>query len=476
MAAGSHSFDDELVGLFELSQDAFCIAGFDGYLKHANPAFPRSLGYTLEQLLALPFAEHIHPDDRESVEAALSELAAGNPVVGFQCRHICADRSVRWFEWSTSSRPEAGVMYGAGRDVTERHTATKELSALRHVATLAAEGVVPTDLFAVVAEEVARVVDIPIVTVVRYELDNRLTVCATFPKELKLFPAGSRLSLDGTTLSTLVRDRSAAVRIEDYSQLDGEIAAAVRGAGARSTVGVPIVVAGRLWGSMAAWSLAPEPLPDDTAARLARFTELLATAIANAESHEALARLAEQQTALRRIATLVARSTPPSEVFAAVAEEMARCLGTTDAEVFRYDPDGAAVVVAAYIAPGARGLTVGERLTLEGDSAQRGCYARAGRRGWIATNTKPPTALSRTGPASWVRGREPAPRSSSTRTCGEWRSSARRGSSRCHRTSKAASPNSLIWSPPRSPTPPLAKNCSPHALVSSRPPMMRAAV
>ena len=179
----------------------FASRGFDGYLKHANPAFPRSLGYTLEQLLALPFAEHIHPDDRESVEAALSELAAGNPVVGFQCRHICADRSVRWFEWSTSSRPEAGVMYGAGRDVTERHTATKELSALRHVATLAAEGVVPTDLFAVVAEEVARVVDIPIVTVVRYELDNRLTVCATFPKELKLFPAGSRLSLDGTTLT-----------------------------------------------------------------------------------------------------------------------------------------------------------------------------------------------------------------------------------------------------------------------------------
>ena len=83
-------------------------------------------------------------------------------------------------------------MYGAGRDVTERHTATKELSALRHVATLAAEGVVPTDLFAVVAEEVARVVDIPIVTVVRYELDNRLTVCATFPTKSKVTTAGDR--------------------------------------------------------------------------------------------------------------------------------------------------------------------------------------------------------------------------------------------------------------------------------------------
>jgi PAS domain-containing protein len=52
MAAGSQSFDDELVGLFDHSQDAFCIAGFDGYLKRANPAFPRSLGYPLEELLS----------------------------------------------------------------------------------------------------------------------------------------------------------------------------------------------------------------------------------------------------------------------------------------------------------------------------------------------------------------------------------------------------------------------------------------
>jgi signal transduction histidine kinase len=76
----------------------------------------------------------------------------------------------------------------------------------------------------------------------------------------------------------------------------------------------------------------------------------------------------DELSALRRIATLVARSTPPSEVFAAVAEEMARCMGTTDAEVFRYEPDGAAVVVASYSRPALQGLTVGERLTLEGDS------------------------------------------------------------------------------------------------------------
>jgi PAS domain S-box-containing protein len=181
MAQASRSFDDELVRLFDLSHDAFCIAGFDGYLKRANPAFPHLLGYTLEELLALPFIENVYRDDRESVEAVLAELGAGNPVVGFECRHVCVDGSVRWLEWSASSWPEAGVMYGVGRDVTDRRMASEELGALRRVATLAAEGVAPADLFAVVAEEVARVIDVPRVSVARYELDGTVTTCANFP-------------------------------------------------------------------------------------------------------------------------------------------------------------------------------------------------------------------------------------------------------------------------------------------------------
>jgi len=369
MAAGSQSFDDELVALFELSQDAFFIAGFDGYLKRANPAFPRSLGYTLGELLAQPFVQNIHPEDRASAQALLADLAAGRPVVEFACRHVCADGSVRWLEWSTSSRPEAGLVYGLGRDITERSIANEELSALRHIAILAAEGVAPADLFAVVAEEVARVVAVPFVTVVRYELDNTLTVCATFPKELKLFPAGTRLSLSGTTLNGLVRDSSAAVRIEDYSQLHGEIAAAARGAGVRSTVGVPIVVAGRLWGAMSAWSRSPEPLPDDTAARLARFNELLATAIANAESREALARLAEQQAALRRVATLVASGTSPADLFAVVAEEVTRVVEVPLTIVVRYDVDDTAIDCASF-PPASEVSTVGMRWSLGGTNVR----------------------------------------------------------------------------------------------------------
>jgi PAS domain S-box-containing protein len=84
---------------------------------------------------------------------------------------------------------------------------------------------------------------------------------------------------------------------------------------------------------------------------------------------EQLRRLATQQAALRRVATLVARGVSPEEVFGAVAEEMSRCLNVPHAEVFRYEDDGAAIViVACYAEAGTYGWHAGERLTLEGDN------------------------------------------------------------------------------------------------------------
>ena len=89
-----------------------------------------------------------------------------------------------------------------------------------------------------------------------------------------------------------------------------------------STVGAPIVVEDSLWGALVVAD-ASQRLPADTEGRVERFTELVATAIANAESRDALARLAEEQAALRRVATLTARAASAEEVFSAVAEEVA---------------------------------------------------------------------------------------------------------------------------------------------------------
>jgi GAF domain-containing protein len=247
----------------------------------------------------------------------------------------------------------------------------EQQAALRRVATLVARGTSPSDLFAVVAEEVARVVDVPFVVVARYDVDDTATDCASFPPASGISTGGTRWSLGGTNIMSLVRDSSAPARIDDYSQLDGEIANEARRVGLNSTVGVPIVVAGRLWGAMVG-STFTDPLPDDTAERLARFTELLATAIANAESREALGRLADVQAALRRVAELVAREVSPAEVFSAVAEEMARCLDVDNASVCRYEAD--AVVVAAFSRADSRvgsrmpdRVFVGERFPLDGD-------------------------------------------------------------------------------------------------------------
>src|SRR3954465_2604034 len=88
-----------------------------------------------------------------------------------------------------------------------------------------------------------------------------------------------------------------------------------------------------------------EPLPEDTEARLADFTELVATAIANAESREARAMLTEEQAALRRVATLVAQAALPAEIFSTVSNEVATLFRTEMVVVGKFDGDPVALLV-----------------------------------------------------------------------------------------------------------------------------------
>ena len=121
----------------------------------------------------------------------------------------------------------------------------------------------------------------------------------------------------------------------------------IREQGIRSAVGTPIIVEGRLWGLMAAGSRGEHALAADAEPRLASFTELLATTIANAESRAGVTRLAADQAALRRVATLVARAVPPEDVFAAVVQEIGRLLPVDFADLGRCEPDGTITFVAA---------------------------------------------------------------------------------------------------------------------------------
>ena len=242
-----------------------------------------------------------------------------------------------------------------------------EQAALRRVATLVARGAAPEKVFAAVAEETGRLLPVNSASMCRYEPDRTLTFVAQWGSAMASFPVGTWWPLGGHNLGTLVFETGRPARVDRYADSSsGPLGAGIREAGLRSAVATPIIVEGCLWGLIAAGSILEQPLPADAEARLASFTELVATAIANAESRADLARLAEEQAALRRVATLVARGAPPEELFAAVTEEVGRLLGADLAGMARYESDDTVTVLATWAAEGEQHPLVPGPWPLEG--------------------------------------------------------------------------------------------------------------
>jgi signal transduction histidine kinase len=181
---------------------------------------------------------------------------------------------------------EAQRTVDASRDELAR--LAEEQAALRRVATLVAHGAPPEELFTAVVEEVERVLPGAHAGLCRYAPDGTMTMVAISESLADRFPVGSRWPLGGKNVSTMVFETGRSARIDSYRDASGRIGAAVREWGPASLVGAPIVVEGGRWGVMIMAST-ERPLPADSEAQLASFTELVATAIANAEAHRELA-------------------------------------------------------------------------------------------------------------------------------------------------------------------------------------------
>ncbi|GAA1266314.1 hypothetical protein GCM10009609_31860 [Pseudonocardia aurantiaca] len=239
----------------------------------------------------------------------------------------------------------------------------EEQAALRRVATLVARGLPPAEIFAAVTHQVGSVLGAEDALIVRLDPDGATTLAATTGAYAATMPVGSRWTLEPPLALAVALRTGHPARLDDISQAPGAYGDAIRRLGIRSAVAAPIVVEGHAWGAIVVGARR-ERLPADTEERMARFTELVGAAIANADSREELRVLADEQAALRRVAMLVARGVPPAEVIAAVTHEVGRVLGSDATVILRLDPDGAATVAAGTGAY-ADALPVGSRWELE---------------------------------------------------------------------------------------------------------------
>lgn len=115
---------------FAISIDMLCFMDFNGFFKRLNPAWERTLGFTLEELRSRPAIEFVHPDDRERTLAQNGQVKSGGQALGFENRYLCKDGTYRWLLWNAAPDFDQRVIYSVARDITERKLAEEEREAL----------------------------------------------------------------------------------------------------------------------------------------------------------------------------------------------------------------------------------------------------------------------------------------------------------------------------------------------------------
>jgi signal transduction histidine kinase len=165
----------------------------------------------------------------------------------------------------------------------------EEQAGLRRVATLVAQGASPDDVLAAVASEIGQLLPADYAIIGRYDVHGtQFTTAGNWSRDGDSAGLPTTLEVGGRNVTALVWQTRGSARMDPDETASGPVVPYHRALGVRSTVGVPINVEGHLWGIVVAASTREEPMPNDTETRLSRFTELVSTAIANAEAQAAL--------------------------------------------------------------------------------------------------------------------------------------------------------------------------------------------
>ena len=113
-------------GFFTLSLDLMCVADPSGRFTRLNPAW-EALGYTVEELTAMPYVEFVHPEDRAATLAETGKIVGGTKTTSFENRYRCKDGSYRWLLWKAAISSDGRHIFAAARDISDRKNAEQEL-------------------------------------------------------------------------------------------------------------------------------------------------------------------------------------------------------------------------------------------------------------------------------------------------------------------------------------------------------------
>ena len=307
--------------LLDVAFDSVITMDEHGLVLEVNRAAERTFGYPAEEMIGREVAEVIVPPSlRDAHRGGLArylERDGGGPIVGRRVELIAmrADGSEFPVELVVT-RPDTDgppLFYGYLRDMTARrraeaalHRLAEEQTALRRVATAVAAESDPAALFGIVCEELGRLLEAERAHLFAFDADGRGgTIMGSWAVvDDHQLPVGLWVPVDGDTAMARVFHTAAAVRIDDYTPVQGAAADVVRQSGIGALVAAPITLGGRLWGAVIVSNVVPRPFPPDTEQRIADFAELASQALANASAREQLAasraRIVEASDAERR--------------------------------------------------------------------------------------------------------------------------------------------------------------------------------
>ena len=225
------------------------------------------------------------------------------------------------------------------RHEDELRRLAEEQGALRRVATLVATGASEADLVAAVTSEVAQLFGADTANTMRWDGDTIRVIGEWSAQPGTAKQLGRAYTFGGDTITARVVQTGSPSRVDSIHDLETEFARERwQELGIEASIGAPVVVDGQIWGVITASRTAPEDVfPRGAENRLGDFAALVAQAIVNSEARREATALAEEQAALRRVATLVAAGRPELEVLDAVAREVGRVFGAQAVNLVRWE-------------------------------------------------------------------------------------------------------------------------------------------